>query len=106
MDKNVGIITTACVAGTLLVYGLTTLRPLSEESFTVPPHIEKRMIQLDRAAIEAAYQEQVTHLFGVWMKDSTGQPGRAVHGVENARRAFVDSIKKIEERERAQGGKQ
>lgn len=60
---------------------------------------EERLIHLDRESIEEAYKEQVRHIFQVWMKDETGQPGRAVVGVEQARKAYVGSMNAIKVRE-------
>src|SRR5215475_6026871 len=59
---------------------------------------EARILELDRAAIELAYHDQVKHIFEVWMKDSTDQPRRAIIGVRNARLAFISSMDAIERR--------
>ena len=58
-----------------------------------------RLIALDKEAMDEAYKERVRHLFEVWMKDETGQPGRAIVGVRQARRAYIEAMGKIEERE-------
>jgi len=60
---------------------------------------EDRLIALDRAALDEAYREQIHHLFAVWMKDDTGQPGRAVVGARKARKAYEDAWDGIERRE-------
>jgi hypothetical protein len=68
------------------------------DTYVTPPHHEARLIELDREAIEAAYRQHVQSVFATWMKDDTGQPGRAVRGVRIARKAYVDSMINIEER--------
>ena len=77
-------------------------REVVEMPFVVPPHHEARLIELDRQAIERAYVAYVQSLFSVWMKDSAGQPERAARGVQQARRAYVGSIRAIEQREERQ----
>ena len=76
--------------------------PRGSEPFVIPPHHEKRLLELERAAIEDAYQRQVRMLFLNWMKDEAGQPERAARGVLQARRAYVDSMRSIEAREERQ----
>ena len=66
-----------------------------------PPRHEKRLLELERIAIEEAYKAQIQHLFEVWMKDNTGQPGRAVTGANTARKAYAGAIESIERREDA-----
>ena len=58
------------------------------------------LIELDKEAVKQAYHDQVVHLFAVWMKDETGQPARATVGVRQARRAYIEAMTKIEQRER------
>jgi len=58
-----------------------------------------RLIGLDKQALDEAYKERVRHLFEVWMKDESGQPGRAIVGVRQARRAYIEAMTKVEERE-------
>lgn len=52
-----------------------------------------RAIMMD--AIDAAFKDQIMHLFEVWMKDSKDQPTRAVTGARNATRAYVGSRKSV-----------
>jgi hypothetical protein len=76
--------------------------PAAVSTIKVPldPRHEQKFIELDRAAIEAAYRDQIMHLFEVWMKDDSGQPDRAVKGARQARKAFASSMDAIDERER------
>jgi len=67
-----------------------------------PSKFDPRLIALDKEAMDEAYKERVRHLFEVWMKDETGQPGRAIVGVRQARRAYIEAMGKIEEREQRQ----
>jgi hypothetical protein len=66
---------------------------------------EKRILELDRAALDAAYQEQIHHLFLTWMKDESDQPRRAATGAKQARSAYERSIDAIEERLKLIGDK-
>jgi nitric oxide reductase large subunit len=73
-----------------------------EEAAAAPAPIspyETRLIALDREAIDNAYRSKVEQLFGVWLKDETGQPGRAVVGVTQARKAYAGAMVEIERRE-------
>lgn len=75
------------------------------EAAPVPAPIspyERRLIALDREAIDNAYRAKVEQLFSVWLKDETGQPGRAIIGVNQARKAYAGAMVEIERRERLQ----
>jgi hypothetical protein len=61
---------------------------------------DERLLALDREAIEAAYREQVQHLFAIWMKDDTGQPVRVITGVRKAAKAYIESMDGAARRER------
>lgn len=61
---------------------------------------EARLIALDREAIDGAYRSKVEQLFSVWLKDETGQPGRAIVGVTQARKAYAGAMAEIERREK------
>jgi hypothetical protein len=67
-----------------------------------PSRYEDRLLALDREAIERAYSAQVQQLFLTWMRDLTGQPNRAVTGINQARRAYIASMTAIERREQQQ----
>jgi len=69
-------------------------------SFDVPLEYHDRLLALDKAAVEAAYTQQVVHLFGTWMKDETGQPERMTKGIRQAQRAYVEAMKALEQREK------
>src|SRR5262245_6810713 len=68
------------------------------EPYEPPEEFRTRLHLLERDAIESAYKDYVKSLFGVWMKDSHGQPERAARGVNQARKAYVDSIKAIDDK--------
>jgi len=70
----------------------------AEEPF-IPSKYDERLIELDKEAIDNAYREQVEHLIAVWFRDATGQPARAVNGVKQARKAYIDMQKALEKRE-------
>jgi hypothetical protein len=66
--------------------------------YAVTPY-EEDMLALERKGIDEAFQNQVVSVFGVWMKDSTGQPGRAIVGMLGARAAYAGARAKLDERE-------
>jgi len=59
---------------------------------------DRRILDLERTAIEAAFNEQIVHLYQTWMKDDTGQPDRAGKGAQQARRAYIRSMAAIDQR--------
>jgi hypothetical protein len=71
-----------------------------DDDFISPPQYESRLIELDRAAIEKAYMQQITFLFQQWMKDDTDQPRRAKRGINHAKDAYIRGLKQIELREK------
>lgn len=81
-------------AQTILQPGQTELQPLALSKY------EQHIIELDRAAVDDAYKNQITHLFQTWMKDESGQPKRAETGARQARTAYVRSLDAIEARQR------
>jgi len=66
-----------------------------------PSKFDAELIAIDREALREAYRNQLVHLFIVWMKDETGQPGRATVGARQARRAYIEAMGRIEEREQS-----
>jgi hypothetical protein len=65
---------------------------------SIPERYEERLIELDRKAVEVAYEVHVRSLFSSWMKDPTDQPQRSLRGVNTARQAYVDSMTAIDRR--------
>jgi broad specificity phosphatase PhoE len=61
---------------------------------------EKRLLEIDRAAVDQAYHDQILHLFQTWMKDESEQPLRAAKGARQARSAYERAVGAIEERDR------
>jgi len=70
----------------------------AEEPLVYSKHTE-RLLQLDKEAVDNAYRSQIEHLFEIWMKDETGQPGRAVVGARKAVKAYMDIMKELDRRE-------
>lgn len=60
---------------------------------------EGDLLKIEHEAIDQAFKNQVVNVFAVWMKDETGQPGRAINGVVQARKAFVAAKTRLNERE-------
>jgi hypothetical protein len=91
------------LAAMVLGWSLTLFLVLSEgegapQPLAASPYDEV-LIGLDRAALEQSYIHQVDQLFGVWMRDPTGQPARALKGVRQAKKAFIDAMTAIDKRE-------
>jgi hypothetical protein len=63
---------------------------------------EPRLLELEREAIENAFRQKITALWTVWMSDDAGQPARAVNGAVQARKAYIASMQRIEQREEEQ----
>jgi hypothetical protein len=57
------------------------------------------MIGLEREAVDEAFRAQVTFLFQNWMRDDTGQPGRALVGAAKARDAYIRVRGALDKRE-------
>lgn len=57
------------------------------------PSVEdrERLRTLMLEAVDAAFKEQIMHLFEVWMKDDKDQPNRATTGARNATRAYFNA---------------
>jgi hypothetical protein len=67
-----------------------------------PSKWDARMLALDREALDEAYKDRLVHVFAVWMRDDTGQPGRAINGARQARHAYIEVMRAIEMREQRQ----
>jgi len=61
---------------------------------------EPRLLELERKAIDDAFMQKITSLWTVWMSDDRGQPGRAINGAVQARKAYIASMTEIERREK------
>lgn len=87
------------ISGAMLLLAETVPRAAP----VVPPitQYEGRLLELERHAIEMAFENRITRLFDVWMQDDRGQPDRALTGAAQARKAFVGSMDALERRERA-----
>jgi hypothetical protein len=65
-----------------------------------PSPWDEEMVYLDKMALAEAYQHHIERLFSVWMSSDEGQPGRAIRGAQQARRAYILVRTAIEEREK------
>jgi hypothetical protein len=62
----------------------------SKRELCVPDEETREQIRvLMFHALEDALKDQVMHVFLIWLKDDTGQPGRARTGVEQAVAAYL-----------------
>jgi hypothetical protein len=91
----------ALAIAVVIAYGLVLLTPheaQSEPRVFEPSVYEDRILELDAQAIDEAYKKHVMLLFENWVKDVKGQPGRALKGIDSARKAYVDSMTAIDAR--------
>jgi len=63
---------------------------------------DKRLIELERDAIDVAYRDHVMLLFKNWLIDSHDQPQRAINGLKHARDCYREAMTAIEQREHKQ----
>jgi hypothetical protein len=61
---------------------------------------EARFVELEKEATDEAYREQIIRLYGIWLRDETGQPHRALTGARQARSAYARIMDALEKRER------
>ena len=81
------------------------IEPIGAVEPGAPSKFDERLDELERDALDGAYQTQMAHLFGVWMKDERGQPERAIAGAHQARRAYIEVLTEIEKRQERRKGK-
>jgi hypothetical protein len=60
---------------------------------------DRDMIGLERKAVDEAFRLQVAQLYQIWMKDDSGQPGRALIGAARARDAYIRVRAALDKRE-------
>src|SRR4030095_2325726 len=77
------------------------------QSAYVVTKYELRLLELEREAVDDAFKQKITSLWTVWMSDERGQPGRAVTGATQARKAYIASMQELDKREEEykRGGK-
>jgi len=61
---------------------------------------EAHILELDRQAMDAAYEDRLQHLFAVWTVDDTEQPQRVIAGANKARKAYIEAMQAIDKRTR------
>lgn len=89
----------------LLAYILLSLaRDDAQSQSKLPPlqrsQYDQRLLDMDIAGIDAAYQEQVRLLFKNWMNDpNVHQPQRALTGLRNAARVYIEAMNGAKQRE-------
>jgi hypothetical protein len=62
---------------------------------------EPHLIELDKRALELAYQDHLKLLFSVWLKDDVAAEQRIRNGLRIARRAYASAADQLEKREQA-----
>lgn len=63
--------------------------------------LDKRLLELDKAALEKAYEQHVLLLFSIWLKDDISVVHRINTGLRRGREAYGQAAARIEEREKA-----
>jgi hypothetical protein len=62
---------------------------------------EGHLVEIDRRALDLAYQDHLKLLFSVWLKDDVAAEQRIRNGLRIARRAYASAAEQIEQREQA-----
>jgi hypothetical protein len=83
------LVIVATVACTLIVLALLEREGQSQPQQCMNSEEREYLRALTLKGIDAAYQDQIMHLFDIWMKDSHDQPKRAVNGTQIAISAHV-----------------
>lgn len=81
----------SCLIIILLVAAIIPAQEQQRHSACVSTEDRDRIRKLTDASIEAAFQDQVMHLFLVWMRDEAGQPQRAQKGMDIAIHGYIGS---------------
>jgi hypothetical protein len=104
-DMHIGqrvMLTVAIVVIVILILaciGYLSGRWEAEAQTIAPSKFDKRIVELDREAIDEAYREKIQALFNTWLSDPSDQPTRALKGAQNARRAYIGAMQAIERKE-------
>jgi hypothetical protein len=61
--------------------------------------LDIRLLHLDKDALNSAYNEQIQHLFFIWLKGSAASNLEITNGLKNARRAYNIAAVQIAKRE-------
>jgi hypothetical protein len=84
------LILATCGQSDLPVGGFSLASAESKRELCVPDEETREQIRtILMSALDDALRDQVMHVFMVWLKDDTGQPGRARTGVEQAVGAYI-----------------
>lgn len=70
--------------------------PLQPETLS---RYERRIIELDKQAVDQAYITHAANVFGIWIKDGVADPSRAKVGFANARKGYDAAMMAIVTRE-------
>jgi hypothetical protein len=60
---------------------------------------DPKLLVLDKQALNEAYQEQIKHLFSIWVKGQVKGTTEITNGIRIARRAYGVANNQIEKRE-------
>jgi hypothetical protein len=97
--SKISVLILAITLGGLISYAEGQARFKLQSAEEVPSSKwDATILALDKEAVAEAYKDQVMRLFQTWMKDPTGQPTRALTGVQNAKKAFIAAMDVLEKR--------
>lgn len=65
--------------------------------------LDEHLLELDKKALELAYQDHLKLLFSVWLKDGISVADRINKGLRTSREAYGIAAARIEERVKALG---
>jgi hypothetical protein len=60
---------------------------------------DPKLVMLDKQALNEAYEEQIKHLFSIWVKGQAKGTAEITNGIRIARRAYGIANNQIEKRE-------
>jgi hypothetical protein len=89
-----------CIAAAVIAFliGYLTSSPAQERPPYIVSKFEPRLLELERKAIDEAFEKKITSLWTVWMSDDNGQPARAIRGAAQARKAYIASMQELDRR--------
>ncbi len=93
----------AVISSSLLLVLLLATDARDQTAALPPSKWDDHLIELDRQALDAAYQHHVELLFSTWMKDyaQPNEPQRLRKGARNAREAYIRAMTVREQTEQA-----
>jgi len=97
----IGILLACLIALMLLIFLIDREAGAEISVVPVPPPSpwDAHLIELDREALDSAYQDQIKHLFHTWLRDDVSSHAvRLQNGARRTRAAYIQARIAIEKR--------